>query len=127
MRFGDRLSSAVLCGLMVALVFVGPLSDASAQHSEGWPDIVFAKSLGSVFQLYGVMADGGELDRLYPWPQGVSSTHPVWSPDRSRVAFASRSFRPSSRKSAASVIIPASARIATSRPIYSEVVPPRIR
>jgi len=87
MRFGDRLSSAVLCCVVVVLVLVGPLTDASAQHSDGWPEIVFVKSLGSVLQLYGVMADGSEPDRLYPWPDDANYTLPVWSPDRRTIAY----------------------------------------
>ncbi len=73
---------------MVALVFVGALTCASAQHSEGWPDIVLAKSLGSVFQLYGVMADGSELEQLYPWADSIDRRYPVWAPNRKAVAYA---------------------------------------
>jgi len=88
MRFGDRLSSAVLCCLLVALAFVGPLSDALAEHSDGWPDIVLAKSLAGTYQLYGVMADGSELDQLYPWGDSVDRRYPVYAPNRRVVAYA---------------------------------------
>ncbi len=60
------------------------------EHPEGWPEIVFAKQiLAGTYQLYGVMADGTGLDKLYPWLEEISCSNPVWSPDRRLIAYIS--------------------------------------
>jgi len=87
MRLGVHRFLPIGCCLSVALCLVLVVTGAAAQHSSDWPDIVFTKNLGAVYQLYGVMADGTELDQLYPWPDDVGYDSPVWSSDRRTIAY----------------------------------------
>jgi len=82
-----RLATLLVVGVLTILVVL--LSGAAGNHPSGYPDIVFAKSIGEVCQFYGVMSDGAALDRLFPWDPDVSCSYPVFDPSRRTLAFTS--------------------------------------